>query len=137
MKKKAIKEEENRAERNARAHVQDITDMIQRYHKAQADNNDNLIDEISREIDESILSLEVNNGWYVPGTEHKPEQFRILLSTGGPACRIEGILDNYCYPEKVEVQFQDWFTSWEILSITEEEEEALLEYARFLYYGEG
>ena len=40
------------------------------------------------------LSVLVRSGWYIPGTAPGyAEEFEILLSTGGPACRIIGQLD--------------------------------------------
>jgi hypothetical protein len=48
----------------------------------------------------------------------KPEEFKILLSTGGPACQIVGKIDyGSCEPIDIEIQYQDWFTPWEPLQL--------------------
>jgi hypothetical protein len=39
-------------------------------------------------------------------------EYRILLSTGGPAVRIIGELDRDWIPYTVRLQCQDWFTEW-------------------------
>lgn len=59
------------------------------------------------------LSVEVRGGWYAPGapTEADPEEFRILLSTGGPASQITGEIGQHG-PENSIVSVQDWFKPW-------------------------
>jgi hypothetical protein len=45
-------------------------------------------------IQEDPLSFQVRSGWYQPGSEdNEPEEFELLLSTGGPATRIIGDID--------------------------------------------
>src|SRR5262245_19200441 len=68
-------------------------------------------DEAGRQaIHEDALSVLVRSGWYVPGHEAgKPEEFEILLCTGGPAVRLIGSLDNFGQPDSVSMQVQDWF----------------------------
>lgn len=62
--------------------------------------------------------------------------FEILLCTGGPACRIIGTLDRYQEPDNIEIQGQDWFTTWETLDTTTEQDEALDWFCRLFYFGE-
>jgi len=45
----------------------------------------------------------------------KAEEFKILLSWGGPACQIIGNLDQNHQPTGIEIQYQDWGTPWESL----------------------
>ena len=72
------------------------------------------IDAAGRAIDEDPLEVRVRSGWYSPGAQPgKPEEFEILLSTGGPAMRIRGQLDEYGQPETFRVEVQDWFQPWQ------------------------
>ena len=51
-------------------------------------------------------------------TRPTPEEFEILLCTGGPACRIVGDLDESCQPSSARIEHQDWGTPWTELSRT-------------------
>ncbi len=55
-------------------------------------------EEAEQRIQEDALSVQVRTGWYEPTANHleqqSAEEFEILLSTGGPASRICGELDN-------------------------------------------
>jgi hypothetical protein len=69
-------------------------------------------DQVRERIEEGPLSVQVRSGWYSPGSEDTtPEEFEILLSTGGPALRIIGDLDRG-QPERPRLQYQDWGTPW-------------------------
>ena len=101
----------NHAEENAAAWYDNIADMMKR--RAEAREVD--VDDIDREIDQSPLSVEVRSPWYQPGSdprEHTPCEFCILLSTGGPALRIVGDLDDNGEPTTAQLQWQDWGTPW-------------------------
>jgi hypothetical protein len=90
-------------------------------------------------IQQDPLSVEVRSGWYTPGADdeaRKPEQYTILLCTGGPACRLIGELDGHGQPETVRVEHQDWFTPWTEYRPEPDEVDALLTYARCFYFGE-
>jgi hypothetical protein len=58
------------------------------------------------------LSVEYRSGWVSPGAEMLPEEFCILLCTGGPAVRIIGELDDYNNPRRAYLECQDWGTPW-------------------------
>jgi len=93
-------------------------------------------DEARERIQEDPLSVQVRSGWYAPGeTDNKPEEFELLLSTGGPAVRILGELDEYGEPSRAWLEVQDWGTPW-----TQYFEPGVgdlaLEYARHFYFGE-
>ncbi len=91
-----------------------------------------------RAIDESPLSVEVRSGWHTPGSEDcKPEEYCILLGTGGPACRIVGDLSDYGQPESAHFEYQDWFKPWTRAHLSGEDEDTLQEWASHFYYGEG
>lgn len=93
-------------------------------------------DERTRAIQEDALSVEVRTSWHSPGdTEGSKPEYTILLSTGGPATRIIGELDQYGEPKTARLEAQDWFMPW--TEYRDSDESVLLEYARVFYYGEG
>jgi hypothetical protein len=96
-------------------------------------------DEARREIEEDALSVEVRSGWYTPGGDSDPEEFRILLCTGGPAVQIRGELNEYKEPTRAYMQCQDWFTPWtDVFGDGDKmiDSDVLLEYAQTFYFGE-
>ena len=94
-------------------------------------------EDAEQRIQEDALSVEVRSGWVSYGCQEdmRPEEFCILLSTGGPATRIVGELNEHGEPTSARLQAQDWFTPW--TDYREADEEALLTYARCFYFGEG
>jgi hypothetical protein len=90
-------------------------------------------------IHEDALSVLVRSGWHEPGKDAgKPEEFEILLCTGGPAVRLTGSLDNHGQPDSVSMQVQDWFQPWTGFdpATGDEEDDVLLAYAQCFYFGE-
>ena len=86
-------------------------------------------------IQEDPLSVEVRSGWYTPGDEPQaPEEFQILLCTGGPAVRIRGELDENCRPDRAWLEYQDWGTSRSDHYVLGGQE-TLLTYCREFYFG--
>jgi hypothetical protein len=69
-------------------------------------------DAVRERIQESPLSVEVRSGWASPGDDMQAEEFCILLSTGGPALRIIGELDEHKQPRRAWLEYQDWGTPW-------------------------
>jgi len=93
-------------------------------------------DEARERIQEDPLSVQVRSGWYSPGEiDNKPEEFEILLSTGGPAVRILGELDEYGHPSRAWLEVQDWGTPWTHY-FEPGAGDVLLEYAGHFYFGE-
>ena len=89
-------------------------------------------EDAERDILEMPLSVEVRSGWYTPGSEPEdPEEFCILLSTGGPALRIIGDLDRGL-PVRARLQYQDWGTPW--TEFFDVDQDTLLNFARFFYF---
>lgn len=88
-------------------------------------------------IYEDPLSVEVRSGWYAPtaGDKPQPEEYCILLCTGGPAVRIIGGLDQYLTPEWARLEYQDWGTPWTAFNLPDQELAAVLVYAAQFYYG--
>jgi hypothetical protein len=93
-------------------------------------------DDARERIEESPLSVEVRTGWHTPGGESKPDEFMILLSTGGPALRIVGDLDDYMQPERCRIEYQDWGTPWTEYFGDNLDRDTLETWARVFYFGE-
>lgn len=94
-------------------------------------------EEAARErIQEDALSVQVRSDWYSPGDEDgaKPAEFEILLTTGGPALRIIGDLDEHGQPTRARMEHQDWGTPWQ--ELFEADRDVLLTYAQQFYFGE-
>ena len=126
-------QEKDRAKDQARAQLDSIIEMVDNLENAETDEER---EQAETAISEDPLSLQVRSGWYEPGGNSDPEEFEILLCTGGPAARIIGELNKYQEPEKVVIEGQDWFTPWLAISMTEEEEEKVLTYCKQFYFGE-
>lgn len=129
---------ENRAEEQARIQFEGIADMVARLTRAQeqcAAGGGDDEDAARLAILEGPLTGRVRSGWHTPGEPDTPEEYEILLCTGGPAVRIVGGLDAHGEPETARLEYQDWFTPWEEYPLTSEEESVLVEYARCFSYG--
>ena len=92
-------------------------------------------DDARQRIEEDPLSVQVRSDWHEPGDQDPPQEYMILLCTGGPATRIIGDLDEHGEPESAKLQYQDWFTAWTVYPLTDDEEDYLLDYARCFYFG--
>lgn len=76
-------------------------------------------DELGRDDGEAVqdyarelaLSVCVRSGWVLVGEPLEADEFELLLSTGGPACRVVGDLRDE-EPCRSEIQWQDWGTRW-------------------------
>lgn len=119
---------------NAAGWLASIEEMLAAYN-AKAQSSDYCTDSELSAIHESVLSVLVRNGWHEPGNtdDDGPDEYEILLTTGGPALRIWGKLDKYCQPESAELQMQDWGTPWGRYPAAEA---TLLEFAQHFYFGE-
>lgn len=95
-------------------------------------------DEARERIYESALEISVRSGWYHPGEEAvQPDEFIILLCTGGPAVRIVGELDEHLLPSEARIEHQDWGTAWtEYADPNVLKDEDLLRYCQQFYFGE-
>ena len=88
---------------------------------------------------EMPLTVRIRSAWHNPGEAFTAAEFEILLSTGGPACRIIGELDSGsvawqsgCRPV---MQQQEWFKPWTEISY-DIDTNALLWFCEQFYYGE-
>ena len=107
---------------NARGQLESIKELYREYKENDSAFVSNLDTEeaIVERAREQALSIEFRSGWYSSPesvADLKPEEFKILLSWGGPACRIIGNLDQYSQPTDIEIQYQDWGTPWEPLQL--------------------
>ena len=102
---------------NAKGWYESICEMVATLKSVQAANGkyggSNKEDYARDRIHESVLSVEVRSGWSAPGDKYaKPKEYSILLTTGGPALRLIGDLDEYGQPETARLEYQDWGTPW-------------------------
>ena len=123
--------ENERAKLQAQAWIESICEMVTAYRAAKTNKKK---EQAEQAIQESPLSVQVRSNWYIPGEDIVPEEFEILLSTGGPATRIIGKLNKHCEPETAVLQFQDWFKPWEDFYV--EDDADLIEYCQMFYFGE-
>ena len=63
---------------------------------------------------ENPLEISFRSGWG-SAEDLQPEEFQILLCTGGPAVRIIGELGNHGEPCRAWIEYQDWGTPWTML----------------------
>ena len=86
-------------------------------------------------IRDDALSLDVRSEWHSPGDAEgvQDAEFRILLTTGGPAARIVGELRDG-QPHNPRLEVQDWFKPWtEYFGI---DRDVLQAYCEVFYFGE-
>jgi len=91
-------------------------------------------DDALEQIQEDPLTIDVRSAWEPAGTTISPAEYQILLCTGGPAARIIGELGTYNEPVTARLEYQDWFTQWELHHAADEA--ILLKYAEQFYYSE-
>ena len=101
-------------------------------------------EDAEQRIHEDALSVEVRSDWYTPGQLNDasaPSEFKILLTTGGPALQMRGELNEHGEPSRARLEYQDWGTPWTQLVCDSEgnvvSQGVLLAYARCFYFGEG
>lgn len=85
-------------------------------------------------IQGDALEVAVRSGWYSPGSDdNDPQEFFILLCTGGPACRIRGELNQHGEPDRAWLEYQDWGTPW--TKYFDADQDVLLAYSRQFCFG--
>ena len=138
--------EKNHAITNCVGHLETIKELYRNYQEAESNNDYEAQDAIREEALNDALSVEFRSGWSANSEDMKAEEFKILLSWGGPACRIIGKLDQYNQPTDIEIQYQDWGTPWENLVLNPHyadlninitnDQEALEWFCNCFYFGE-
>ena len=63
----------------------------------------------------------------------KQKVINYLITWGGPAYRLQIILDQDNRIVSVEPQFQDWFTEWQTVPTTSKQRETLINFAYSLH----
>lgn len=104
------------AQENALNWWNTIVEMVAEIDAAIAAEDDDTLDAAQVRVWESVLSVQVRDGWRAPGIAPQgdnAEEYEILLTTGGPALRIYGHLDMHSEPDlDPMLQYQDWGTPW-------------------------
>jgi len=131
----------NHAFNNAKGHIESIVEDFENFNYIEnqnvtCDDDYKKQDEIKEGINNSALSVEFRSGWSTNFDELEIEEFKILLSWGGPALRVIGDLDQYKQAENIKLQFQDWGTPWTDYELTEKEEESLNWFCNCFYFGD-
>lgn len=124
--------EENHALNNAQAFLDRIVSELADYNDKSGDEQET----IREECEQEPLSVQVRTAWHNPGEEKPDREYNILLTTGGPALRIVGDLNQYGEPETARLECQDWFKPWSRVPTGTDEDEALNLYVSFFYFGE-
>ena len=105
---------ENKLERLHAATVAALVELAENLRDARESGDDEAIEAAEDAINCDPLSIRVRDGWrYLHEESEGATEFEILLSTGGPASRIIGTLDQYGEPETFHVEVQDWFQPWQ------------------------
>lgn len=106
---------------------------------AETGTSETLQESITDYASDMPLTVRIRSAWHNPGEAFTAAEFEILLSTGGPACRIIGELDSGsvawqsgCRPV---LQHQDWFKPW-IEASYDIDTNALLWFCEQFYFGE-
>ena len=136
--------EKDHALQNAIGHIESITEDHEKYLFYESCNvttieQEEEIEQMKESILNSALSVEFRSGWYSSPesiADLKPEEFKILLTWGGPALRVIGDLNQYKEPENIKMQYQEWGTFWTDFQITENQQEALNWFCSCFYFGE-
>ena len=140
------------ARQNARNWYDSIVEMVEALAQADANRDDIAQDSARDAITESVLSVEVRSDWYtLDNASHEPAEYRLLLTTGGPALQLVGALNEYGEPETAELRMRDWVLPWlewepllfnptmsrdERIAARNGYRETLLTFARCFYFGE-
>ena len=138
--------EKNHALTNCVGQLETIKELYRNYQEAESNDDYEAQDAIREEALNDALSVEFRSGWSTNSEDMKAEEFKILLSWGGPACQIIGKLDNFNQPTDIEIQYQDWGTPWENLVLNPHyadlninitnDQEALEWFCNCFYFGE-
>jgi hypothetical protein len=126
---------------NARGWLESMREMIEAIGAAEESGDEQATDRAREALQESPLSVLVRNGWHTPGSGEEegrsPQEYEILLSTGGPALRVVGDLDQHCTPDDEPcLEWQDWGTPWTVFPLTEAERDTVCTFARQFWFGE-
>tara|TARA_Y100000004_G_scaffold188172_1_gene241945 strand:+ start:836 stop:1258 length:423 start_codon:yes stop_codon:yes gene_type:complete len=130
----------NHAFNNAKGHIESMVEDFKKVSYLESLNvttneEEQEIEQIKESIINSALSVQFRSGWTDNYDQLQIEEFKILLSWGGPALRVIGDLDEYKQCENIKLQFQDWGTYWTDYELTEIEEKSLNWFCNCFYFG--
>jgi hypothetical protein len=107
--------------------------QILRDHGWDGTNEDDTREAIEQALREGPLSIETRADWISPSeVAGEAVEFRILISTGGPALRVVGDLSPIT---NVSMEWQDWFTPWTTYTDTTTDQDEALEWWAELLVG--
>ena len=110
--------ERNHALTNCVGQLETIKELYRNYKEAESNDDYETQEKMTYKAEVEALSVDFRSGWSCsPDDLGSPEEFKILLSTGGPACQIIGNLDQSHQPIDIVIQYQDWGTPWEPLQL--------------------
>lgn len=92
-------------------------------------------DDARERIQEDPLSLEFRSDWVSSKDEMTPAEFCLLLTTGGPAVRIIGEIEDG-EASRARLEVQDWGTPWTHHLLTGDDMATLMAYVGVFYFGE-
>lgn len=120
---------------STRSFIEELTDAFGRIDNEELSDRER--EQVEEELREYPLSVMVRDGWRTVGSPAEgPEEFEILLGTGGPARRVIGTLDEDFEPLAVRYQYQDWFKPWTDGHITGKDGDLIRRFASLFYYSE-
>ena len=129
--------EKDHGQENAKGWLGSILEMVAELTAADESGDEDRRENARVAIQESVLSVEIRDGWRAPGAKGEPHEYSILLTTGGPALRLTGNLDEDSQPDEwPRLEFQDWFTPWAEYLPARAHREALQQFALTFYFGE-
>ena len=117
-------------------HKSALASIVEMVEPLEYGGSDDAQDEAREAILNDALSVEVRSDWEAIGANLKASQFRICITTGGPAVQIVGDLNQWGEPENAVLQVQDWFTPWTEFPTSTDEDIAIMTYAQQFYFGE-
>lgn len=98
------------------------------------------VDALLQYIYEMPLSVDIRSAWTTPGCEMEAAEYQMLLSTGGPALRIIGDLNEHGEPASAQMEWRDWGTPWTRMGFGTSDflkrERAIRDFAARFYLGE-
>jgi len=99
------------------------------------------LDEVCGRVTERALLVEVRSDWQLwpPAVSCTLTDYRITLTVGGPALRLEGELSAWCdrmtgAPKTAKIQWMDWGVPWSDYGPETDLNDALLWFAS-LFFG--
>lgn len=126
--------EESGAPDEARKLSREARALMQR-HGWDGDNKEDTAEAIEEAAREEALSVEFRCcQWSSNPGEIEPDEYRILLSTGGPALQITGRFSIIHGATSARLQWQDWGTPW--TDYDDAEKDALLWFAGLYCLGD-